>query len=143
MRTDIQSMSPGRAMAQASHAANAFIEKYGKRKEVKEWQKETKQGFGTVIVLGAIGLQIDTIFQLLKNSFPQIAADHIIDPDYRLSVPFEIYQMVHDHPNYNYQHTFSEDGKTVIISIQQLTCSYIFGEKTEIEGWFEHLKLHP
>ena len=44
MRTDMDSMNPGKAMAQASHASNTFVFRFGKENLVKQWQGETKQG---------------------------------------------------------------------------------------------------
>ena len=51
MRTDLDSMNPGKGMAQAAHAANRFIANYGSLEKVKKWSEETGQGFGTTIVL--------------------------------------------------------------------------------------------
>ena len=60
MRNDMDSMNPGKAMAQASHAANAFVANDIWEMEQmpdgivdlkNQWQNETTQGFGTVIVL--------------------------------------------------------------------------------------------
>ena len=45
-------MVPGKAMAQASHASNAFIKKArDKGIDVSAWETATNQGFGTVLVL--------------------------------------------------------------------------------------------
>ena len=57
MRTDMDSMNPGKAMAQASHASNAFVSNAEPGYNVDEelfnaWQQSTTQGFGTVLVLG-------------------------------------------------------------------------------------------
>ena len=60
MRTDLDSMNPGKAMAQASHASNAFISYWGHDAETKAWQSETNQGFGTVLVLGVTEDQMHT-----------------------------------------------------------------------------------
>ena len=61
MPNDVDSMNPGKKMAQASHAANAFVrdalDVYGLESDriferaFLEWCNETPQGFGTVIVL--------------------------------------------------------------------------------------------
>lgn len=63
MRTDMDSMNPGKAMAQAAHAANAFVKDASIREhnqdkladpvvdQARQWQEETSQGFGTTIVL--------------------------------------------------------------------------------------------
>ena len=61
MRTDMDSMNPGKAMAQASHASNAFVFRFGKENLVKQWQGETQQGFGTVLVLDVPGVQINDV----------------------------------------------------------------------------------
>jgi len=58
MRTDMTSLNAGKAMAQASHATNAFIQEVERVDdvEIKElveiWSTQTWQGFGTVLVLG-------------------------------------------------------------------------------------------
>ena len=56
MRNDLPSMNAGKAMAQASHASNAMVHNSdcdAFKGMVKEWQGETPQGFGT-LVLAAI-----------------------------------------------------------------------------------------
>jgi peptidyl-tRNA hydrolase len=51
MRTDLESMNPGKGMAQAAHAANQFVHEYSKLSEFGDWAKQA-EGFGTTIVLG-------------------------------------------------------------------------------------------
>lgn len=58
MRNDLASLTHGKSCAQAAHAANAFVHKMGRLKEVhsvkklyRKWAKQTPQGFGTTIVL--------------------------------------------------------------------------------------------
>ena len=68
MRTDMDSMNPGKAMAQASHASNAFVYRWGKEKAVKEWQGETQQGFGTVLVLGVTGDELYSVVEKVNES---------------------------------------------------------------------------
>ena len=57
MRTDMASMNPGKGMAQAAHAANAFVFETGERLTgYDQWagfEHDTSQGFGTTIVLDA------------------------------------------------------------------------------------------
>ncbi|MFA7408380.1 MAG: peptidyl-tRNA hydrolase [Anaerolineaceae bacterium] len=59
MRTDLASMNPGKACAQACHAANMFVHEVESRfserdrHDLIDWSKQTIQGFGTTIVLGA------------------------------------------------------------------------------------------
>lgn len=50
MRTDMSSLNPGKAMAQAAHAANHFIHNFEMTEAVKEWLAQG-EGFGTTIVL--------------------------------------------------------------------------------------------
>lgn len=49
MRTDLDSLTPGKAMAQAAHAANQFQTYTNFTVETTEW---FRGGFGTTIVLG-------------------------------------------------------------------------------------------
>lgn len=59
MRTDMASMNPGKGMAQAAHAANAFTHKFADDHEyvddVERWLGEAyldgAQGFGTTLTL--------------------------------------------------------------------------------------------
>ena len=67
MRTDLDSMNRGKAMAQASHASNAFVNHeildgtFGIASNMREdWKHQTEQGFGTVLVLGVTESQMRT-----------------------------------------------------------------------------------
>jgi hypothetical protein len=69
MRNDLDSMNPGKAIAQGSHAANAFVHHFhaysqeantrpvnsgvcgASIKAFAEWERSTTQGFGTVLTL--------------------------------------------------------------------------------------------
>lgn len=137
MRNDLPSMTTGRAMAQASHAANAFVFGFGDRKDVKAWQKETKQGFGTAIVLSASMLEIQTIF--LNLSEPH---DYVTDPEYGIKVNTEILELV-DLNRIQDGKTIYNDDRSVIIFKEEITCAYIFGDKDGLAPILGHLKLHP
>jgi hypothetical protein len=57
LRNDMASMTPGRAAAQSSHITSAFSVDSAQWKQtvqpsVDAWEDETKDGFGTAIVLG-------------------------------------------------------------------------------------------
>ena len=85
MRTDMDSLNPGKAMAQASHASNAFVYRWGKENMVKEWQGETQQGFGTVLVLGVTGDEMYKVVDTVKEDLrfkEEVYADIIHDPTY-------------------------------------------------------------
>ena len=79
MRSDLHSLNPGKAMAQASHAANAMAHKIKQagRKNIgkhiynmlTKWEGQTGQGFGTCLVLDCHNEEtmIDTLALLHSN----------------------------------------------------------------------------
>lgn len=98
MRNDLNSMNPGKAIAQGSHAANAFVQHFhgfaqecnSKSKQsyleteimkgFNDWENSTTQGFGTVLVLEA---NMPSIYSVV-NSFKalQYITGVIHDPTY-------------------------------------------------------------
>ena len=115
MRSDLNSLNPGKAMAQASHAANAMVHKMKKSGNAKmqnllnKWETDTKQGFGTCLVLDAHSEA--NILDVLKHykGDKDVLADIINDPTYPL-----------------------RDGDTThYISIN--TCGYVFLDKNDEE----------
>lgn len=139
MRNDLQSMNPGRAMAQASHASNAFIHKYGKRADVKKWQKETSQGFGTAIVLAASIGDIHDLISRLPHSIP---ACMVVDPEYGVKTTREILSMINYKKIMLEKTVFNEDGSVVIFR-SETTCAYAFGTREKLAPFLGHLSLHP
>ena len=121
MRTDMDSLNPGKAMAQASHASNAFVYRWGKENIVKEWQGETQQGFGTVLVLGVTG---DELYKVVETV------------DYNLRFKEDVYaDIIHD-PTYPVQ-----DGE-VVHHIPVDTCGYVFGDTDSLEALLGEYELH-
>lgn len=139
MRTDLPSMNAGKAMAQASHASNAFIKLHGKKCEVKDWEKQTKHGFGTVIVLGAIIEDIDAL--QTKLEYINEIYDVVVDPTYPYIVNSEIRNLID--PLMISQESIQLESGDYICFRPETTCAYLFGEKDIIEKYVEHLKLHP
>lgn len=104
MRDELNSFSSGKKMAQAAHAGNAFetafeAEMHKARLENKldhsnptketdlytsfwEWKRQTLQGFGTTIVLGASMAQIRTDVECLGRA--GFLTEIIHDPTYPL-----------------------------------------------------------
>ncbi len=98
MRNDLDSMNAGKAIAQGSHAANAFVQhfhgfaqEYNSRskqshfeaetmRSFNEWENSTTQCFGTVLVLEA---SMSSIYAVV-NSFKGLhyISDVIHDPTY-------------------------------------------------------------
>lgn len=86
MRNDLKSLSAGKAMAQASHATNLFLEDYEEYCQtlstksktspdyiingVNDWKHATSQGFGTVLVLeGNMTTIKETIANFKQNDY--------------------------------------------------------------------------
>lgn len=135
MRNDLESMNPGKAMAQASHASNAFwmhAVQYinGSVKvetEVGEaiadlasaWQQETAQGFGTVLVLEVNETRMRTAATVAESL--GFVSGVVHDPTYPLP-----------------------DGDTCHF-IPLDTCAYVFGDKNDpmLEAVVGNFLLHP
>lgn len=117
MRNDMASLNPGKACAQAAHAANQFVSSYGKRSAVRNWQNEAK-GFGTTIVLAANEGKIHSILdQIVFGKKERIYCDAVYDPSYPI-----------------------RDGK-VTHYIDILTCAYIFGSVEQVAEFVQDLPL--
>ena len=85
MRTDMASMNSGKGMAQAAHAANAFV--YDIKSSIekpygfKEWEESTPQGFGTTITLEVSGeVEMQKYVDLAKSN--GYIAGMVHDPSY-------------------------------------------------------------
>jgi peptidyl-tRNA hydrolase len=126
MRTDLESMNPGKGMAQAAHAANQFVSNYADTQPVATWECEA-DGFGTTIVLdgGSERKITDTVDNCIDQGF---IADIVIDPTYPVIDP--TYPVI--------------DGE-VVHQLRLITCAFVFTpcriEKpvTPLERFF----LHP
>lgn len=143
MRNDLPSMNAGKAMAQASHASNAFVhsnEKSGPEFGVEEWKKGTSQGFGTVLVLGATIDQIDAVIDTVSDD-TNIIYDRVIDPTYPYIVDKEIVGLIDSFFETSPAKEL-ESGDFVCFR-KEVTCAYIFGEEDEVNPFVKHLKLHP
>ena len=138
MRNDLQSMSPGRAMAQASHASNAFVIKFSYGINVKDWQRQTNQGFGTVIVLSSDLLTIKKLFTgpLRRH----IIKDYVIDPEYGVTTSGELFELI---PKNKYISWVSNNDNSVTFFRKVVTCAYVFGNKEELTPSLGGLPLHP
>lgn len=138
MRTDVTSLNPGKAMAQASHASNAFV------KEVRDigagppvgtplwemaekWQRSTNQGFGTVLVLD--GKTEYQIIETLRKFDAYQKNANMLDVTYGL---------VND-PTY----PIRDGDVTHYISFN--TCAYVFFDKNNpvINEILSEFSLHP
>lgn len=137
MRNDLVSLSYGRCMAQASHATNAFMKDYGNNQAVKDWQKETSQGFGTCIVLAA---NIDKIKEIHSKVKRKYFCGLVVDPDYVVRIPTEIYRLMKNKSVLSI--VGSEKDNHILITRKEITCSYIFGSKDELFPYLGELSLY-
>lgn len=139
MPNDLASLNSGKAMAQASHASNAFaahvnlsIEDYNSKQDASEleisicngfayWENSTSQSFGTVLVLAAKMPDIKSTVDIF-NGMGYIAG------------------VVHD-PTYPIV-----DGE-VVHHIPLDTCAYVFVPSKETDftasALLKRFSLHP
>ncbi len=122
MRTDLDSLNPGKAMAQTHHAygalKNAVRANIARQSDYLKWQEATEQDFGTVIVLagseGAIQAALDTIHRF---KLP-VVSGWVHDPAYPI-----------------------RDGAiTHLVPLN--TCAFIFGTKAECVYVCNKFPLH-
>lgn len=135
MRTDLPSLNPGKAMAQAAHAANIVSEKFKDRPNYQEWVGN--RGFGTTIVLGATLTEINKAVEdtELAGAFSGI----VTDPTYPTPIPDEeIAAMLA--PNFTPQR--SETTGRITVYHPVVTCGFAFGQKSIITDKVTYLKLH-
>lgn len=138
MRNDLGSLNSGKAIAQGAHAANAFVDHFHQLQQRNattptddcaqslnhsgfyQWERQTAQGFGTVIVLEGDINQINQTIDLSKKS--GYIAGIVHDPTYPIV-----------------------DGPTVHY-IPLDTCSYVFvpdkSSDTTATSLLSHYPLH-
>jgi len=149
MRTDLPSMNAGKAMAQASHASNAFVKMAeGDLHEIRaqmteQWKTETSQGFGTVLVLAATQKEIEDAVEAARLNM--LIAGQVTDPTYPYRVDnIEIANLIPTSVD-TAPRSVPLDTKTpVTLYRREVTCGFIFGDKDDYAGEVvKHLKLHP
>ena len=151
MRKDLKSMNPGKAMAQASHAANAFVHSNPEMPNglLYEWFNETPQGFGTVLVLAVTELEMRTAVEFAGIT-ANIISGIVHDPSYPILIPRELGTYIANNiigdPDYNIEGgglEIGEDGGYATIPLD--TCAYIFGDKNNpmLKGIVQNFPLHP
>ena len=154
-RTDMASMNPGKAMAHAAHAANAFV--FGMEARIADhslpvgsplyqlytsWKNSTTQGFGTTIVLQSTDDQSCKIVDacLCDDS---VNSGWCVDPTYPYAVSSEIANLIPTTgdtlgriPNPN---------GTVTMFREERTCAWVFGDKNSfrLKLLLDCLQLHP
>jgi hypothetical protein len=131
MRNDLPSMGAGRAAAQASHASNAFIHRFGQRGDVVEWSRQTPQGFGTAIVLSADAYDINVVLDDCRNVGVEVC-DVVIDPDYVVPISSELVKFLNPEDKRIKVETSDADPNKSFIHRSEMTCAYVFGDKEKL-----------
>jgi peptidyl-tRNA hydrolase len=137
MRNDLPSMNAGKAMAQASHAANEVVHFYGDRFDVKEWTKQTEQGFGTVLVLS---VNMGQLYEAESAAREEFAVGLVSDPTYPYRVNREIAALI---PTSVDTAPRTDSGDQVTLYRKEITCGYILGNKEKLFPIVGKFSLHP
>jgi peptidyl-tRNA hydrolase len=139
IRNDLPSMNAGKAMAQAAHAANLFMEVEAPNQKITEWKKD--RGFGTTIVLSVDGNKLRNI--LSNAASMRQMSGYVHDPTYPYIVNKEISGLID--PNIHTDDMVFKNDDEVICFRKELTCGYLFlaDGSTEQEELVGSLPLHP
>lgn len=136
-------MNPGRAMAQAAHAANQFIHEYGRQEAVKTWQKDAN-GFGTTICLAATVNDIYEVITVAKRK--KHCAGFVYDPTYKFDLPTELVSIsgLINEKLLTAPTIYKEDGNCMLFR-NELTCAYLFIDQNnpDREMLVGNMRLHP
>ncbi len=138
MRNDLPSMGPGRAAAQASHAANAFWKDNEKDEDAIEWSNQTPQGFGTAIVLS---VSYEKLKEICNNLIEQFPCGSVVDPDYVISIPSEVMLCINPSLKDKFELS-SKDPTKYLYHRSEVTCGYIFGDKEKLTPYLSELPLY-
>ena len=112
MRSDLDSLNPGKMVAQGAHAANQFVFEMGRSEKrdlvrmLDQWQTSTPQGFGVTLCLDVTGEELPLVVEAAKRAGFAAGVTH--DPSYPL-----------------------RDGG-VTHSLPLDTCGYVFGNKPDL-----------
>jgi peptidyl-tRNA hydrolase len=147
VRTDLPSLTPGKAMAQAHHAGVQMMAKYEERMKVQDYVNDgIAQGavyFNTTIVLGA------TLTEILERGVAaEAAGDHVVvfntvtDPSYPFFVEnAEIADLIPESTAKVIKQM--PDGRILMVR-EEVTCAWFLGDRNnpEFRALFDGLNLH-
>jgi peptidyl-tRNA hydrolase len=138
MRADLPSMNAGKAMAQASHASNAYVKMAGDR--AADWQATTDQGFGTVLVLSVNETQMRAAVQVAKAA--GFDAGVVNDPTYPYIIPTEQANLI---PTSVDTMPRMLKGENTVMFRSEDTCAFVGGDKNDpmLEAIVGRFSLHP
>lgn len=149
VRTDMSSMTPGKAQAHSGHAANAFVHQHvikPMRKDKKllepvtEWMSATPFGFGTQINLKAPWDEVVDLVARVAESDVGFA-EIIIDPTYPYLVDSELLPLI-DAAHHTVAPIDLGTGKFACHR-SEATAAYVFGYKEDLKQFVGEYPLHP
>lgn len=149
VRSDMQSMTPGKAQAHSGHAANAFINQHyikrlnkgdGINPMVLNWMSATPFGFGTQINLKADWDDVLTLVKDIDRSTVGVA-EIIVDPTYPYIIDAEIMPLI-DANRHTVDPIDIGNGKFACHR-REATAAYVFGYKNDLKQYVGDYPLHP
>lgn len=142
MRNDIVSMNPGKAMAQAAHAANVFVKKHCDLITVQEDWMAKGRPFGTTIVLAVDAQQLQ--FAIDKAEREKVPCGLVCDDTYPFVTNKEIASLI-PCDKQSAAPIYKEDGHVVMFR-KEITCGYLFvvdGSSSDLMTYVGELPLYP
>lgn len=120
MRNDMESLNPGKSVAQGAHAANQFTHSYKESDPpdelFEEWRRQGN-GFGTTLCLGVNEIQLNMVVEFARNAGYKAGVTH--DSSYPLR----------------------DGGVTHFLPMD--TCGYVFGDKDDLRILLSQFGLLP
>lgn len=148
VRTDLPSLNSGKAMAQSSHASNAFLHRIdlGQTVSVEQstlarvWRSQTLQGFGTVLVLAVNKEQMYSAVKIA--GMMGFLAETVTDPTYPYILDKEAANLI---PIERDTAPRTARGDKVVLFRSEDAVAYVFGDKNDLmlQAILGKFPLHP
>ena len=105
---------------------------------IREWQEQTKQGFGNVVV---VGCELKDIKNLSNREGLYFGT--VVDPTYPYIVNSEVVDLISS--QVHTETPIKLDSGDYLCFRDEITCAYLFIDKNTEEQTecVKHLKLHP
>lgn len=149
MRTDLPSMNPGKAMAQAFHAGNQIVEYYKtispKGERITDYFSDGRMhgadNFNTCITLGVTLQQLEYAYANAQALHATVSS-LVVDPSYPFLVDREVAALI---PLTTARVEVECDNEKVLMTRREVTCAWFIGDKDDptFTGLFADLSLHP
>lgn len=137
IRSDLPSLNPGKAIAQAVHCGNILIWNNRELDLIKEWAGA--MGYGVTITLKAPLHEIKYAIERAKEFGIWNISGLMVDRTYPIVIPADSLGLV-DQTKLSAPFRFTDENKAVVLYREETTCAYIFGGKDELKpvlGKFE------